>query len=198
MDARFILPEGSGSSGILILGDSPWREEVKTGKPFSGAAGFVFNMWLSLIGIERDSLTVTNTIWYPPPHLGWTDKWAYKPSSNPDCMAAVEECRPLLDKLIAERKPKVIIPMGNVALRRICNVSGIEEHAGYVMPTAYGIPAIPTYHPSYVMKGNHKLTPAVLFTFKRAQEVANGTYKESKYELLIDPVADVVRDYVNS
>lgn len=48
------------------------------------------------------------------------------------------------------------------------------------------------------MKGNHKLTPAVLFAFKRAQEIADGRYEESRYELLIDPPADVVRRYIDS
>ena len=182
----------------MVVGDSPWKDEVRTGKPFAGAAGYVFNRWLSLIGIERDTLTVTNTIWYPPPYLGWSDKWAHKPSSNPECEAAVNECAPMLDKLIEERKPKVFIPMGNVALRRLCGLSGIEDVAGYVLDTKYGIPAIPTYHPSYVMKGNHKLTPSVLFAFKRSQEISNGLYQPSNYELLIDPTAEVVRQYVDS
>jgi uracil-DNA glycosylase family 4 len=198
VDHRYIAPDGVGSSHIMVIGDSPWKDEVRTGKPFAGAAGYVFNRWLSLIGIERDCLTVTNSIWYPPPYLGWTDKWAHKPSSNPDCEAAIEECRSMLDGLIRERKPKVIVTMGSVALRRICGVSGIEEYAGYVMPTRYGIPAIPTYHPSFVMKGNHKLTPSVLFTFKRAQEIADGLYKASQYDLYIDPPADEVRAYIDS
>jgi len=189
-----VPPDGTGASGILVVGDSPWKEEQHAGRPFAGAAGYIYDRTLALIGLQRSELTTWNTIECPPAHLGWTDY----PSRFPAAAAAIEHCRPHLDGLIQERKPRVIVPMGNVALRRICGVSGIEEHAGYVLPTPYGIPAVPTYHPSFVMKGNHKLTPSVLFAFKRAQEIANGYYQESKYELLIDPPADRVRDYVES
>src|SRR5579859_1094392 len=192
--ARFIPADGSGASGILVVGDSPWKDETRVGRVFAGAAGHVYDRELSLIGLSRENLTTWNTIQCSPKHLGWMDY----PSRFPDAAAAIEHCRPHLDSLIRDRRPRVIVPMGNVALRRICGVSGIEEHAGYVMPTPYGIPAVPTYHPSYVMKGNHKLTPQVLFTFKRAQEIADGRYRGSKYELLIDPPADMVRNYISS
>jgi len=193
-NARFVPPDGSGASGILVVGDSPWKDEVRVGKPFAGAAGHTLDRTLNLIGLQRNDLTVWNTIECQPLHLGWTDY----PNRFPAAAAAIEHCRPHLDSLIQERKPRVIVPMGNVALRRICGVSGIEEHAGYVMDTIYGIPAVPTYHPSFVMKGNHKLTPAVLFAFKRAQEIANGDYEPSKYELILDPSAEIVRDYIAS
>jgi uracil-DNA glycosylase family 4 len=192
--ARFVRPDGNGSSGILVVGDSPWKDEQREGRPFAGAAGHVYDRWLALIGMQRSDLTTWNTIQCPPLHLGWSDY----PGRYPDAMAAIAHCSPHLDALIAERKPRVIIPMGNVALRRICGVSGIETHAGYVMDTRYGIPAVPTYHPSFVMRGNHSLTPVVLFAFKRALEIANGEYRESKYELIIDPPAELVRTYIAS
>jgi uracil-DNA glycosylase family 4 len=192
--ARFIPPDGTGASGILVVGDSPWRDEQRVGKPFAGAAGHTLDRSLALIGLQRVDLSIWNTIQCPPLHLGWTDY----PNRFPAAATAIEHCKPHLDGFIADRKPRVIVPMGNVALRRICGISGIDEVANYVLPTPYGIPAVPTFHPSFIMQGNHKLTPSVLFAFKRAQEIASGNYEPSKYELLIDPPADTVRAYVNS
>jgi len=117
---------------------------------------------------------------------------------HPDAVRAIEHCRPHLDNLIVDRQPKVIVPLGNVALRRICGVSGIDDNAGYVLPTPYGIPAVPTYHPSYVMRGKSKLTPLILWSLTKALSIARGTYKESNYELLIDPPIEVVRSYIAS
>jgi len=128
---RFIEPDGSGDSGVLLVGDSPWMEEMAAGRNFAGAAGFTYNRMLSLVGIERSNVMTSNTIWCKPLRLKWMDF----PERFRDAEAAITHCRPNLDGLIERAQPKVIVPMGNVALRRICGVSGIESHAGYVMAT---------------------------------------------------------------
>ena len=84
-------------------------------------------------------------------------------------------------------KPKVIIPVGNVALRRICNVSGINAHQCYVHDTPYGIPAVPTFHPSFVMQDNFKYTPVVLFAFRKALEIAkSGSFQRTPTDYCLD------------
>jgi hypothetical protein len=115
-----------------------------------------------------------------------------------DAVAAIEHCRPNLDELIYARKPKVIVPMGNVALRRVCGVSGIEERAGYVLPTPYGIPAVPTYHPAYIQRGKQNLVPVVLWALQRAGQIADGSFTPSVYSLLVDAPPESVRDYLAS
>lgn len=192
---RFILPDGGGSSQILLVGDSPWKDEVASGKPFSGAAGRLLDRILSLMpggGLRRADLTIANTIWCRPPHLGWMDR------PFPEAVKAIEHCRPHLDQLIQERKPRAIVPMGNVALRRVCGVSGIEENAGYVLSSAYGTPCIPTFHPSYLQRGKLNLIPVVLWALTRATQIAQGVFKPTTYDLLIDPHPDALRSYVAS
>jgi len=186
---KFIGPDGYGSSGILLLGDSPWIDEQKAGRVFSGAAGRMLDRILKLMpggGLRREDLTIWNTIQCSPLHLGWMDN----PRRFPAAAVAIEHCRPHLDELIAERRPRVIIPMGNVALRRVCGTSGIEAVAGYVLPTPYGIPAVPTYHPSFLMKGKQNLIPVVLWALSRALGIASGEHRESEYELLLDPTPE--------
>jgi uracil-DNA glycosylase family 4 len=194
LGVRFIPPDGSSTSGILFVGDSPWTDEIASGKPFSGAAGFTFNRQLQLVNIDRGDVTVTNSMWCKPARLHWTDY----PMRYTDAREALDHCRPNLDDLIERARPKVIVPMGNVALRRVCGVSGIEAHAGYVVPTPYGVPSVPTYHPSFVMQGHQKLNASVLFSINRARSIANGTFQRTEYDLLLDPPVDVVRDYLRS
>jgi hypothetical protein len=160
---------GNGASRIFIIGDSSFIDYSK----------YAYDRNFSLIGINKEDV-LTGTI-------------------LPETTA--EE----IQGWITRYQCRVIIPMGiitgptaGLALQKICGVSGLDDNVCYVLPTHFGIPAVPTYHPSFVMKGNHKLTPSVLFAFKRAQEIANGSYHESKYELLIDPAPEVVRRYVDS
>ncbi len=192
---RFIPPDGSGASGILLVGDSPWVDEIRVGRPFAGAAGRLLDRILSLMpggGMERNDLTIWNTIQCRPAYLKWMDR------PHRDAAAAIEHCRPHLDELIYERRPRVIVPMGNVALRRICGVSGIEEKAGYVLPTIYGVPAVPTFHPAYLLRGKQSLIPIVLWAFERARQIAEGRYVESAYTLLVDVPPSELRAYLDS
>jgi hypothetical protein len=48
------------------------------------------------------------------------------------------------------------------------------------------------------MRGKSKLTPLVLWGLTRAIQIAQGEYKESKYELVIDPSAKVLAAYLDS
>lgn len=192
LGVRFIPPDGTGTSGILLVGDSPWVDEIREGRPFVGAAGGMLNRQLELVSMNRADVMVSNTIWCKPTRLGWMDNpWRY-----PDANDAIEHCRPNLDSLIEAMSPKVIVPLGNVALRRVCGVSGIEANAGYVLPTPYGIPAVPSFHPAFIQRGNQKLNAAVLFALNRARSIATGTYEATRYDLLLDPSPDALRAYI--
>jgi DNA polymerase len=162
-----IPPDGKGYSGVMIVGDSGWDYEAKEGRPFAGPAGqFLDKHIFRRLGVQRDAFTLTNTTWCKAPRLNFYDY------AGPEAIAIIEHCRPYLDELIEKVRPKVIIPMGNVALRRICNVSGIQAHQCYVIDTNYGVPAIPTYHPSFIMQDQLKLVPCMLFAFRKALEIA--------------------------
>lgn len=188
-----VEPYGTGANGILLVGDSPWNEEIAAKQVFSGGAGYTLDRILRRIGRQREDYLITNSMWCKPPYLGWTDH----PERYPDAIQAIRHCAPYLDDLIASSRPRVIVVLGGVALRRICTVSGIEGHHSYVLPTSYGIPAIPTFHPSYIMQGKQELTPAVMFALRRAEEIAGGTYQPTPLELLLDPPIDVARAYLN-
>ncbi len=191
---RFVPSVGTGSSSILICADSPWYEEIATGRPFSGAAGSMLDRLLRRVGIERDSLKIINTIQCRPPRLGWMDNAA----NIPEAQAAIDHCKPHLDDVIESMHPKVIVPMGNVALNRICGVSDIATRQAYFTPTPYNIWAIPTFHPSYIMQGNQKYTPVFVFAMRRAVEIANNSVVPSKFKLILDPSPMELQNYVST
>ena len=164
---KFIPPDGKGFQRIMVVGDSGWVDEARLGKPFMGAAGsFLDKHIFRRLGVNRDAFILTNTTWCRAPRLNFYDH------AGPDAQEIINYCRPYLDELIEQTKPKVIVPLGNVAMRRILDVDGINSHQAYVHDSKYGIPVIPTFHPSFIMQNNHKYTPAMLFAFRRALEIA--------------------------
>lgn len=175
----FIPSDGTGSNGILLVGDSGWTYEASTlrqidgldvGTPFSGPSGWFIDRNLKRLLLSRSDFLISNTCWCKAPRLGAMDA----PERNPDAAQAIEHCRPYLDALIAERKPKVIIPLGNVALRRVTGLTGIEALHGYILETPYGIPAIPSFHPSYLLRGNQKLSGLWNYVIKKALGLAQA------------------------
>lgn len=184
----------------MFVGDSGWQFEANTkrwqngqqvGTPVSGPTGWWMERNLKRIGSQLDDFIFANSTWCRAPHLGFFDN----PNKFPDAALATEHCRPYLDELIERFKPQAFIPMGNVALRRIAGISGIEKNHAYWVDTPYGIPAIPTFHPSFILKGNQKLSGAWCFAVERALKLASGKEKLREYELLLDPLLNEAKAY---
>jgi uracil-DNA glycosylase family 4 len=175
-----IMPNGSGSSGIMLVGESPWLDEMRQERNFAGAAGAMLDRCLRRLGMERQQLIVANSAWCKAPRLGFFDK------PSPLSEEVMEHCRPHLDQLIERTKPKVIVTLGGVALRRVCGVTGITNRHGYVHDSPYGIPVIPSWHPSYILQGNAKFQSVLMFALRRAQEVAKGEWQRSSISYVLD------------
>ncbi|MGH9968949.1 MAG: uracil-DNA glycosylase family protein, partial [Pyrinomonadaceae bacterium] len=197
----FIPFDGLGLNRVMLVGDSGWEWEARNvrssngkpvGTPFSGPSGWFIDRNLKRIGATRADFVIANSFWCKAPHLGFTDH----PERYPEAALALEHCRPYLDDLIERMKPKVLVPMGNVALRRVAGLSGIQQHQGYYISTPYGIPAVPTFHPSYILKGNQKLSGVWCMAVQRALDIAQRGAKPRQYDLLLDPPLQTAREYL--
>lgn len=192
---RRIAGEGTGSSGIMLLGDSPWKTEVEAGHNFHGPSGTLLNRMLDRLGIKRDTLIVANTIQCQPPHLGWTDNYKKIPAA----LAAINHCEGYLKDEFDLHKPRVVVALGSVAMKRMIGLdiqADLTERHSYVHETPYGIPMIPTFHPSYLLQGKHKFEICTMFALRRAQEMANGTYTHDIPTILEDPPIDRARQWL--
>jgi uracil-DNA glycosylase family 4 len=182
---KFIQTDGLGTSGVMIVGDSPWISEIAAGRPFAGASGALLDRIFRRIGAQRNQFLITNAMWCKPPHLGWSDH----PERFPDAALALNHCRPYLDQLIERFRPRAIVTLGGVALNRVLGVSGLQDRHAYIHNSAYGIPVVPSYHPSFIVQGNHKFNAVLMFALKRALEVAQ------RGEVLRTPTYYYLDDY---
>ncbi len=133
--------EGVSDPAVLIIGEGPGADEDRSGSPFVGAAGQYLDKWLSAIGIFRDrNCFIGNIVKCRPP-------------GNRDPEAdEISACLPYLERQIEILRPKIILTLGRIAGRII---TGEETGIGRMRGRIYsynGIPVVPTYHPSAVLR----------------------------------------------
>ncbi len=148
---RKSIVNGNGNTskqGIMFIGEAPGYYEDKSGVPFVGNSGKLFNNILNLFGITRQDVYVTNIIKCRPPN------------NRSPLMREIKNCVPYLKAELFTIEPKIIVLLGNIALNVYFNKSNLKvsKFRGYIIPTKNTI-VVPTYHPSYVLRNsdNRKL-----------------------------------------
>ena len=126
---------------VLVVGEGPGGDEDIQGLPFVGKAGQYLDKWLVAIGLSRDTnCFIGNVVKCRPP---------MNRDPQPDEIAA---CMPYLERQIAILKPKFILTVGRISSAVL---AGQEAGIGRLRGRTYsfkGIPLIPTYHPSAVLR----------------------------------------------
>lgn len=144
------------TSGLLLIGEAPGRNEDKQGKPFVGAAGKFLDELLSTIDLTRDQVYVTNVVKYRPP-------------SNRDPLEEEKkDCRVWLNAELMFIKPKVIITLGRHALLKFVPDASISVTHGEIFPHPSGIPIFAMYHPAAALY-NPNLKDVMKKDFKKLQ-----------------------------
>ena len=150
-----VFGKGPLDAKIMLIGEAPGREEDLQGVPFVGKAGKELDNMLQAAGIKIDEVFITNVVKCRPPG-----------NRNPE-EHEMMKCNPYLVKQIETVRPKVIVLLGNIALSLVTGTpSGITKMRGKILEYM-SYPAIPTFHPAYVIRnpGSGKI---VIEDFKKA------------------------------
>ena len=107
---------GSGSvyTSVMLVGEAPGFHEDLQGKPFVGAAGKYLDQLLSIAGLKRENVYITNVLKCRPPGNR-------EPQPN-----EIKACTPYLDRQIEIIEPKVIIALGNYAASYLLEKYGFK------------------------------------------------------------------------
>ncbi|MEL6151586.1 MAG: uracil-DNA glycosylase, partial [Chloroflexota bacterium] len=62
-----VIGQGAHDAKIVFIGEAPGENEAKTGRPFCGASGRVLDELLASVGIDRETVYVTNIVKDRPP-----------------------------------------------------------------------------------------------------------------------------------
>ncbi|BDC93191.1 uracil-DNA glycosylase [Treponema bryantii] len=157
---------GVQTPDVLVIGEGPGHDEDMQGLPFVGKAGILLDRMLAAIGLDRKTnCYIANIVKCRPPE---------NRNPLPDEQSA---CFSFLETQIHILKPKMILCMGKIAIEKITgqSISINAQHGEFF--DYNGIPVMPTYHPSALLRNEQLKRPAwedlKLFK-KRLDEINNN------------------------
>jgi DNA polymerase len=127
--------EGPSTAEIFLLGEGPGYYEDKSGRPFVGAAGKFLEELLTLAGLSRDEVFITNVVKCRPPN-----------NRDPQDQE-IEACRDWLDRQLDAIRPKVIVTLGRFSMSRFFPGASISRIHGQAQDVG-GYTVVPMFHPA--------------------------------------------------
>jgi uracil-DNA glycosylase len=143
---RTVPGVGSPRAELMFIGEGPGAEEDRQGLPFVGPAGDLLTRLIVRMGFTREEVFIANIVKCRPTvdGLGQRDR---APDEN-----EMRACIPYLERQIAAIAPRVIVALGNTAMKGLLGEIGITRLRGHWREYR-GVPLMPTYHPAYLLRG---------------------------------------------
>lgn len=154
-----VFGEGPTGARIVVVGEQPGDQEDKSGKPFVGPAGQLFDRALRAAGIDRATLYVTNAV----KHFKWEPHGKRRLHQKPNARE-IAACRPWLEAELRAIQPEAIVCLGGTAARSVLGAATrVLDERGRWHDTTFGAPALITVHPSSLLRLPPGADPAVAF-----------------------------------
>lgn len=170
---NFTVPgNGVAHPLVMIIGEGPGHDEDLSGQPFVGRAGQLLDKMMAAIHLsKKTNVFISNVVKCRPPH-----------NRNPE-QEETEACRSWLDAQIVLLQPKAILALGKVASH---NLLGLTDTMSKMHGNFYeyrGIPVMPTYHPSALLRNQEMKRPAWedLKLFRAMLQKKAPGYTEKEY-----------------
>ena len=155
---KVVFGIGSVDARIFFCGEAPGQEEEIEGEPFVGPAGQLLTKIIQAMGFQRKDVYIGNIMNYRPPMT--TPVGNRAPELN-----EMAYCLPYLKAQLEIIQPEVIVTLGNTAVeglighdpkRKISRIRGQWFEFD-------GIPLIPTFHPSYLLRNQSMATKRLVW-----------------------------------
>ena len=133
--------EGTGASGLMLVGEAPGRKEDETGRPFVGSAGKNLDLALAAAGLDRAAVFITSINKCRPP------------GNRDPTPAEKEACRPYLMAQVEALRPRVIVALGRHGLHGLLGTmpEGFAALPGSFLSGPQGIPVWVSLHPAAII-----------------------------------------------
>jgi DNA polymerase len=141
---NIVFGAGNKSADVMFIGEGPGADEDEQGIPFVGRAGKLMNEAFRGIGIDRNGVYIANVVKCRPPM-----------NRNPES-DEVESCLNYLRNQVVLVNPKIVVLLGNVALKAILgNEYSITSSRGKWVEKKK-IKYMPTFHPAALLRDESK------------------------------------------
>ncbi len=141
-----VFADGNRKAKIMLVGEGPGAQEDQQGIPFCGQSGKLLDNMFQALGLNRDHLYITNTVFWRPP------------GNRRPTTEELLICKPFLEKHIALVSPKLIVMVGSTAVEALLNITTpmgqlrgqyFDYENQYLQNT---IKATAIFHPSYLLR----------------------------------------------
>jgi uracil-DNA glycosylase family 4 len=131
---------GNPRARLVFVGEGPGADEDEKGEPFVGDAGRMLNRIITAMGIRREDVYICNVVKCRPPG---------NRNPEPDEIGA---CAPFLLRQLTSVRPEVIVAFGKFASQTLLETKEPISKLRGRFRNFHGIPLMPTYHPSYLLR----------------------------------------------
>ena len=136
-NGKVVVGRGSKNPDILFIGEGPGQSEAREGIPFCGRSGDLLNLAIESNNINN--YAIINIVKCHPP------------GNRPPEKYEIAACKPWLEEQIKILNPKIIVPLGNTALKFFFPKQGITSSHKKVFELN-GTKFMPFYHPAYILR----------------------------------------------
>lgn len=137
---NLVFGVGNPHARLIFVGEGPGADEDAQGEPFVGDAGKMLNRIIAAMELKREDVYICNVVKCRPPQ------------NRPPESDEVEVCSPFLLRQIASVKPEVIVALGASAAHALLQTKVPISKLRSKFHDFHGIPLMPTYHPSYLLR----------------------------------------------
>lgn len=147
--SNLVPGEGNRDAAVALIGEAPGAQEDKQARPFVGPAGRLLDEILEEIGLDRESVWVTNVVKCRP-----TKEENGRTRNRPPTQAEFDDFLPWLERELKLVEPQMLVCLGATAAKAILGRKSVtmkdlrgEWHEGVL-----GIDTMITYHPSFILR----------------------------------------------
>lgn len=140
---------------VMLIGEAPGEQESLQGRPFVGKAGKNLDGFLQVLQLQREDIYISNVVKIRPTKVSEKGRVSNRPPSKEELALFT----PYLMEEILLVQPKMIVTLGNVALKALCgpkvvigDMHGKEASISvqHKKQTA-AFPLFPLYHPASII-----------------------------------------------
>lgn len=186
-------PAAAPDGGLIALvGEAPGKEEVRQGRPFCGRSGKLLDETLARAGIDRSECLIANTFREQPPDNKVGHFFASRRKARELAEPLAEHLGPFagsqyclerfahhieaLRETLARLQPAAIVALGRTPLWALAARDRPTDLRGQALPCHLvpGLTVIPTYHPSYLIRGRWAEVALLLADLQQALALARA------------------------
>jgi DNA polymerase len=148
-----VFGDGDVGSHIILIGEAPGKNEILQGRPFVGQAGKNLDEFISVLEIKKTDLYITNVVKMRPYKV---NEQTGRESNRTPTKKEVSVFSPFLVRELEIIKPKLVVTLGNIALKCItqdekASIGSLHGNPSEVRFGGVEFSLFPLYHPASII-----------------------------------------------